>query len=51
MTMKRVVDAAAMQGAVAPLLAQDPFLLLAPEQAQRERACYDRWRQRPCRGH
>ena len=38
----RVVDAAAMERTVAPLLAQDPFLLLAPREAERERARYDR---------
>jgi aminoglycoside 3-N-acetyltransferase len=42
----RVIDAAAMQRTIAPLLAEDPFLLLAPEQAKRERARYNRWRRR-----
>jgi len=40
----RVVDAAGMERTVAPLLAEDPFLLLAREDAERERARYDRWR-------
>lgn len=36
----RVVDAAAMERVLVPLLAEDPFLLLAPEAAAKERA---RW--------
>ena len=42
----RIVDAAAMQRTVAPLLARDPFLLLAPQEAKRERARYNLWRRR-----
>ena len=40
----RIIDAAAMERVVAPMLAEDPFLLLAREDAERERARYDRWR-------
>ncbi len=40
----RVIDAAAMERTVMPLLAEDPFVLLAPEAARRERARYERWR-------
>ena len=40
----RVVDAAGMERVVMPLLAEDPFLLLAPELAEQERLRYDQWR-------
>lgn len=39
----RVVDAAGMERVVAPMLARDPFLLLAPAAAARERRRYEFW--------
>jgi aminoglycoside 3-N-acetyltransferase len=39
----RVVDAAGMERVVAPMLAEDPFLLLSREPADRERRRYERW--------
>lgn len=39
----RVVDAAGMEAVVAPMLAQDPFLLLVPEVAESERRRFERW--------
>lgn len=39
----RVVDAAGMEGLIVPMLAEDPFLPLAPEAARRERRRYQEW--------
>jgi hypothetical protein len=39
----RVVDAPGMERVVVPMLAEDPFLLLAPEAAERERRRYEQW--------
>jgi aminoglycoside 3-N-acetyltransferase len=38
-----IVDAALMERTVAPMLAEDPFLLLAPDAATRERDRYEAW--------
>jgi aminoglycoside 3-N-acetyltransferase len=40
----RVVDAAAMRATVVAMMAEDPFLLLAPSAAARERERYESWR-------
>jgi len=39
----RILDAAGMERVVAPMLAEDPFLLLAKEAADRERRRYEHW--------
>ncbi len=39
----RVVDGPGMERVVVPMLAEDPFLLLAPEAAERERRRYEEW--------
>ncbi len=40
----RIMDAALMGAVVTPMLAEDPFLLLQPEVAERERRRYEGWR-------
>ncbi len=40
----RVLDAAAARDTIVPMLAEDPFLLLAPGPAARERRRYEEWR-------
>jgi len=40
----RVLDAAAMRDILVPMLAEDPFLLLAARPAARERARFEEWR-------
>ncbi len=39
----RVLDAAAARDIIVPMLAEDPFLLLAPRPAARERHRYEEW--------
>ena len=39
----RILDAAGMERVVVPMLAEDPFLLLAPQEAERERRRYEQW--------
>jgi hypothetical protein len=39
----RVVDARGMEGLMAPRLAEDPFLLLSPPVAERERRGFGKW--------